>query len=101
MPPRTFRVVGQREEADAGSPDSRAEHRDAVGVAAEEADVLADPPQRLDLIQQTVVALGSLVAGAEEACGRTQANRDSDQEKWSKTKKKSSAQQLHGQNVEV
>lgn len=70
-PSRTFRVVGQREEADTGSPDPGAEHRDAVGVSAEEADVLADPPQRLDLIQQAVVALGSLVASAEEACRRT------------------------------
>lgn len=77
-PGRTFRVVGQREEADARGSDPRAEHRDAVGVSAEEADVLADPPQRLDLIQQTVVALGSLVTRAEEACRRTQTNdRDS------------------------
>lgn len=74
-PSRTFRVVGQSEEADAGSPDPGAKHRDTVGVSTEEADVLADPPQCLDLIQQTIVALGSLVASAEEACRRTQTNK--------------------------
>lgn len=40
----TFRVVGEGEQADAGGSDPRTEHSDAVGVSAEEADVLADPP---------------------------------------------------------
>lgn len=61
-------MVGQCEQAHARGPDPGAEDRDAVGVPAEEADVLADPPQCLDLIQKAVVALGSLVACAEEAC---------------------------------
>ncbi|TNN38910.1 hypothetical protein EYF80_050921 [Liparis tanakae] len=67
-PPPTFRVVGQRQQADAGRPDAGAERRDAVGVSSEEADVLADPPQRRDLVQQAVVPLGGLVPGAQEAC---------------------------------
>lgn len=64
---RTFGVVGQGEQANAGGADARAEHGDALRVAAEVADVLADPTQGLDLVQQAIVALGGLVSCAKEA----------------------------------
>lgn len=64
----TFGVVGEGEQADARRSDARTEHRDSVGVSTEEADVLADPPQSLDLVQEPVVAFSGLVACAEEAC---------------------------------
>ena len=59
--------MGEGEQADAGSSDPRTEHGDAVGVSSEEADVLADPPQRLDLVQEPVVPFSSLVTSTEEA----------------------------------
>lgn len=61
-------MVGEGEQADAGSSNPRTEHSDAVGVSSEEADVLADPPQSLDLVQEPVVPFSSLVARTEEAC---------------------------------
>lgn len=64
---RTFGVVGQGEQAHAGGTDARAEHGHALRIAAEVADVLADPAQGLDLVQQAVVALGGLVSCAKEA----------------------------------
>lgn len=41
---RTFRVVGQGKQTDARSSNPGTKHRDAVGVSAEKANVLADPP---------------------------------------------------------
>lgn len=61
-------MVGEGEQADTGSSDPRTEHSDAVGVSSEEADVLADPPQSLDLVQEPVVPFSSLVTRTEEAC---------------------------------
>ena len=46
----TFWVVRSGKQADAGSSDAGAEHGDAVGVPAEEANVLANPTQGLDLV---------------------------------------------------
>lgn len=60
--------MGEGEQADAGGSDPRTEHSDAVGVSSEEADVLADPPQSLDLVQEAVVSFSGLVARTEEAC---------------------------------
>jgi len=53
-------VVGEGEQADAGGTDAGTEDGDAQRIAAEEGDVLTDPTQRLDLVQQPIVALGSL-----------------------------------------
>lgn len=64
----TLGVVRQREQADAGGTNARTEDSDAQGVAAKEGDVFADPTQSLDLVQQPIVALGSLVPGAQESC---------------------------------
>lgn len=68
-------MVGEGEQADAGGSDPRTEHSDAVGVSSEEADVLANPPQSLDLVQEPVVPFSSLVTSAEEAYN---AHRDSE-----------------------
>lgn len=62
----TFRVVGEGEQADTGGADAGAEDCDAQGISPKEGDVLADPAQRLDLVQQPVVALGSLIPRAQE-----------------------------------
>ena len=61
-------MVGQREQADAGGPDPGSEDRDATWVPAEIADVLTDPTQGLDLVQESVVPFGRLVTCAEEPC---------------------------------
>jgi len=45
-----------------------AEQRHSVGVAAERADVLLDPVQRGNHVQQSVVARRVTVARAEETC---------------------------------
>lgn len=62
----TFGVVGEGEQADTGGADARAEDCDPQGIPPEEGDVLADPAQRLDLVQQPVIALGSLIPRAQE-----------------------------------
>lgn len=64
-------MVGQGEQAHAGGTDARAEHGDALRIAPEVADVLADPAQGLDLVQQAIVALGGLVTCAQEAWKRS------------------------------
>ena len=66
----TLRVVGQGEKADARGPGPGAEHGDPVRVSTEGGDVLLDPAQGLDLVQQAVVPLGRLVSRAQEACQR-------------------------------
>lgn len=63
--------MGEGEQADTRGSNPRTEHSDAVGVSTEEADVLADPPQGLDLVQESVVPFGSLVTGAEESWENT------------------------------
>jgi len=62
-------VVGEGEQADAGGTDARAEDSDPQGISPKEGNVLADPAQRLYLVQQPVIALGSLVPRAQESCG--------------------------------
>lgn len=62
----TLRVVREDEEVDAGGPGPRAEDGDPLWISAEVADVLVQPAQRLDLVQQAVVSFGGLIAGAEE-----------------------------------
>lgn len=64
----TFRVVGEREQADTGGTDAGTEDGDPQGISPKEGDVLTDPAQRLYLIQQPVIALGSLVPRAQEPC---------------------------------
>ena len=54
----------QGQEADAGGARTRAEDGDSLGVPTEGPDVLLDPAQGLDLIQEPVVAFGRLIAGA-------------------------------------
>ena len=58
----------QGQEADAGGARTRAEDGDSLGVPTEGPDVLLDPAQGLDLIQEPVVAFGRLIAGAQKAC---------------------------------
>lgn len=65
----------QGEQADAGSPNARPEDGDAQRVASKEGDVLADPAQSLDLVQEPIVAFGSLVAGAQEPCRQAEESR--------------------------
>lgn len=62
-------MVGQGEQADTGGTDAGAEDGDPQGISPKEGDVLADPAQCLYLVQQPIIALGSLVARAQEACG--------------------------------
>lgn len=65
----TFRVVGEDEEADAGGAGAGAKDGDALGVTPKVPHILVEPPQRLDLVQEPVVALCCLVPRAQEACG--------------------------------
>ena len=59
--------MGQGEQANAGGTDARSKHGDALRIAPKVADVLADPAQALDLVQQPIVPLGGLVTCAQEA----------------------------------
>ena len=58
----------QGQEADTGGARARAEDGDSLGVPTEGPDVLLDPAQGLDLVQEPVVAFGRLIAGAQKAC---------------------------------
>lgn len=69
-------MVGQGEQAHARGADARAEHGDALRIAPEVANVLADPAQGLDLVQEAVIALGCLVTRAQEAWRRTRRERE-------------------------
>lgn len=55
------------EEVDAGSPSPGAEDGDPLWVSAEVADVLVEPAQGLNLVQQPIVPLSRLITGTEEA----------------------------------
>lgn len=66
----TLRVVREDQEVDARGPGARPEDGDPLGVSAKVADVLVEPAQGLDLVQEAVVPLGRLVAGAQETCER-------------------------------
>lgn len=63
----TLRVVREDEEVDTGRPSSGAEDGDPLWVSAEVANVLVEPTQGLDLVQQAVVPLRGLITGAKEA----------------------------------
>lgn len=59
-------MVGQGEQAHAGGADARSKNGDAVGIAAEVANVFTDPAQSLNLVQQSVIPFRSLVTCAQE-----------------------------------
>lgn len=63
----TLRVVWEDEKIDAGSPRSGAKDGDPLWVSAEVADVLVEPTQGLNLVQQAIVPLSGLIASTEEA----------------------------------
>lgn len=56
----------QREEADTGRADARAKDSDTAGITTEEGNILAHPAEGLDLVKEPIVALGSLIASAQE-----------------------------------
>lgn len=64
----TFRMVGEDQEVDTGCACPRPKDGDALGVAPKVGDVLTEPAQGLDLVQEAIVAFRSLVPGAEETC---------------------------------
>lgn len=63
----TLRVVRQDEQIDAGGPSSGAKDGDPLRVPAEVADVLVEPTQGLNLVQQAIVPLSGLISSTEEA----------------------------------
>lgn len=63
----TLWVMRQDEEVDAGSSCSGAKDGDPLRVSAEVTDVLIEPTQSLNLVQQAIVPLGRLVSSTEEA----------------------------------
>lgn len=56
----------QDEEVHAGGSCSGAKDGDPLRVSAEVSDVLVEPTQSLNLVQQAVVPLSRLISGAEE-----------------------------------
>lgn len=64
----TLWMVGKREQADAWSTNPRTKHSDPVRVSPKEPNVFTDPPQSLDLVQQSIIPFSSLVASAKESC---------------------------------
>lgn len=63
----TFRVVREDQKVDAGGPCPRSKDGDALGVTPKVGNVLTEPAQGLNLVQEAVVAFRSLVSGAEKA----------------------------------
>lgn len=60
-------MVREDEEVDAGRPGSRAEDGDPLRVSAKVADILVEPTEGLNLVQQAVVPLSGLISRTEEA----------------------------------
>lgn len=69
-------MVREDEEVDAGGPGPGAEDGDPLRVSAEVADVLVEPAQRLNLVQEAVVPFRGLITSAEEAWERRGERRD-------------------------
>lgn len=69
--------MGQCEQTDTGGADPRSKNRDAPRVSSKVTDVLTDPAQSLNLIQEPVVSFRCLVPGAEEAWSFKTQNRAS------------------------
>ncbi len=63
----TLWMVGQSQQTDTRGTDSRSKHCDAARVSAKVTDVLTDPTERLDLIEEAIVPFRCLVTSAEEA----------------------------------
>ena len=73
----TLRVMGQDQQVDAGRPGAGAEDSDPLLVAPEMADILVEPAQSLDLIQQAVIPFSRLISSAQKACRRRARELDS------------------------
>jgi hypothetical protein len=56
VPEQTVGEIGNDENGCVGGPSGRAEDRDVVGVASKVSNVVVDPSQRRDLVEDTVVA---------------------------------------------
>lgn len=61
-------MMGQGQKAHTRGTNSWSKNSDAIGIAAEIANVLAYPTQSLDLIQKPIIPFSSLVSCAEEPC---------------------------------
>lgn len=62
-------MVREDEEVDAGGPGSGAKDGDPLGISAKVANVLVEPAQGLDLVQEAIVPLCRLITGTEETWG--------------------------------
>lgn len=59
-------MVGQCEQANAGGSNPRSKDSDATRVSSKIANVLADPTQGLDLVQESIISFSCLVTCTEE-----------------------------------
>lgn len=60
-------MVREDEEVDAGGPGPGAEDGDPLRVPTKVADVLVEPAQCLNLVQEAIVPFSRLITSAEEA----------------------------------
>lgn len=59
-------MVGEDQKVDTGGPCPRPKDGNALRVAPKVGNVFTEPPQGLDLVQESIVAFGSLVASAKK-----------------------------------
>lgn len=59
-------MMRQCEEADTGCTNARAKDCDSTGISSKEGNILTHPAEGLDLVKEPIVALGSLIPGAQE-----------------------------------
>ncbi len=62
----TFWIVGQGQQANTGRPSSWSKYSHPFRVAFESLDILFDPPECLDLVQQPIIPFGCLVTCTQE-----------------------------------
>lgn len=60
-------MVGESQQADAGGTDSRSKNRDATRVSSKVTNVLTDPTESLNLVQEPIVSFCCLITSTEEA----------------------------------
>ncbi len=66
---QTFRMMGQDEKVDARGSSPRAKYGDSLWVSSEVSNVLVEPSQSLNLVQQPIIPLCRLISSAQKTYG--------------------------------
>lgn len=73
---QTFRVMGQDEKVDARGSGPGSKYGDSLWVSSKVADVLIEPAQSLNLVQQPIIPLSELISSAQKTCKERESQTD-------------------------